>query len=92
MCRASVTEIIDNAITRTMSRTIITHGCTQMMVTSMLLLGGETLFFFALALTIGICFGIYSSVLVASPIVMWLGIRREDLVKPEAKPRPDAVV
>ena len=92
MRRASVTEIIDNAITRTMSRTIITHGCTQMMVTSMLVFGGETLFYFALALTIGICFGIYSSVLVASPIVMWLGIRREDLVKPEAKPRPDAVV
>ena len=92
MRRASVTEIIDNAITRTMSRTIITHGCTQMMVTSMLIFGGETLFYFALALTIGICFGIYSSVLVASPIVMWLGIRREDLVKPEAKPRPDAVV
>ena len=92
MRRASVTHIIDNAITRTMSRTIITHGCTQMMVTSMLLFGGETLFYFALALTIGICFGIYSSVLVASPIVMWLGIRREDLVKPEAKPRPDAVV
>ena len=92
MRRASVTEIIDNAITRTMSRTIITHGCTQMMVTSMLIFGGETLFYFALALTIGILFGIYSSVLVASPIVMWLGIRREDLVKPEAKPRPDAVV
>ena len=92
MRRASVTEIIDNAITRTMSRTIITHGSTQMMVTSMLIFGGETLFYFALALTIGICFGIYSSVLVASPIVMWLGIRREDLVKPEAKPRPDAVV
>ena len=92
MRRAPVPEIIDNAITRTMSRTIITHGSTQMMVTSMLFFGGETLFYFALALTIGICFGIYSSVLVASPIVMWLGIRREDLVKPEAKPRPDAVV
>lgn len=92
MRRAPVAEIIDNAITRTMSRTIITHGSTQMMVTSMLFLGGEALFYFALALTIGICFGIYSSVLVASPIVMWLGIRREDLVKPEKKPAPDAVV
>jgi preprotein translocase subunit SecF len=92
MRRASVPEIIDNAITRTMSRTIITHGSTQMMVTSMLIFGGETLFYFALALTIGICFGIYSSVLVASPLVMWLGIRREDLVKPDKKPQPDAVV
>ena len=92
MRRAPVTEVINNAITRTMSRTIITHGSTQMMVTSMLFFGGEALFYFALALTIGICFGIYSSVLVASPIVMWLGIRREDLMKPEAKPRPDAVV
>ena len=92
MRRASVPEIIDNAITRTMSRTIITHGSTQMMVTSMLIFGGETLFYFALALTIGILFGIYSSVLVASPLVMWLGIRREDLVKPDKKPQPDAVV
>jgi preprotein translocase subunit SecF len=92
MRRASVPEIIDNAITRTMSRTIITHGSTQIMVTSMLIFGGETLFYFALALTIGICFGIYSSVLVASPLVMWLGIRREDLVKPDKKAQPDAVV
>ena len=82
MRKASVTAVIDNAITRTMSRTIITHGCTQLMVTSMLFFGGETLHYFALALTIGICFGIYSSVLVASPIVMWLGIKREDLIKP----------
>jgi len=92
MRRASVPEIIDNAITSTMSRTIITHGSTQMMVTSMLIFGGETLHYFALALTIGICFGIYSSVLVASPLVMWLGIQREDLVKPEKKAQPDAVV
>ena len=85
MRKASVTAVIDNAITRTMSRTIITHGCTQLMVTSMLFFGGETLHYFALALTIGICFGIYSSVLVASPIVMWLRVSREDLVKPEKK-------
>ena len=85
MRRVSTVTVIDNAITRTMSRTIITHGCTQLMVTSMLVFGGETLHYFALALTIGICFGIYSSVLVASPIVMWLGVSREDLVKPEKK-------
>ena len=91
MRKASVPEVINNAITRTMSRTIITHGCTQLMVTSILLFGGETLFYFALALTIGILFGIYSSVLVASPIVMWLGVSREDLVKPE-KPKQEAVV
>ncbi len=76
----SVSEIIDNAITSTMSRTIITHGCTQLAVLSMLVFGGETLHYFALALTIGILFGIYSSVLVASPIVMWLGVSREDLM------------
>ena len=75
--------MIDNAITSTISRTIITHGCTQMMVLSMLFFGGETLHYFALALTIGICFGIYSSVLVMAPLVMWLGVSREDLVKPE---------
>jgi preprotein translocase subunit SecF len=92
MRRAPVPQIIDNAITRTMSRTIITHMSTQMAVTAMLIFGGETLFYFALALTIGILFGIYSSVLVASPLVMWLGIRREDLVKLEKKPQPDAVV
>ncbi len=85
-------QIIDNAITRTMSRTIITHGCTQLMVTSMLLFGGESLHYFALALTIGILFGIYSSVLVASPLVMWLGVRREDLVKPEKKQATEATV
>lgn len=85
-------QIIDNAITRTMSRTIITHGCTQLMVTSMLLFGGESLHYFALALTIGILFGIYSSVLVASPLVMWLGVKREDLVKPEKKQMTEATV
>jgi preprotein translocase subunit SecF len=86
MRKATTREIIDNAITRTMSRTIITHGCTQLAVLSMLFLGGETLHYFALALTIGILFGIYSSVLVASPIVMWLGVSRDDLmpVKKEA--------
>jgi preprotein translocase subunit SecF len=74
-------QIIDNAITSTISRTIITHGCTQIMVLSMLLFGGPTLHYFALALTIGILFGIYSSVFVAAAIAMWLGIKREDLVK-----------
>ena len=83
-----VPQIIDNAITATMSRTIITHGCTQLMVCSMLFFGGETLHYFALALTIGICFGIYSSVLVGSPLLMWLGLKRTDLVKPEAERRP----
>ena len=81
----TVSEVINHAITSTISRTIITHGSTQMMVTSMLIFGGPTLHYFALALTIGILFGIYSSVLVASPIVMWLGVSREDLVKPEKK-------
>jgi preprotein translocase subunit SecF len=85
MRKASVAQVIDNAITRTMSRTIITHGCTQMVVCSMLFFGGEALHYFALALTIGILFGIYSAVLVASPIVMLLGVSREDLVKAEKK-------
>jgi len=89
---ASVTQIIDNAITSTMSRTVITHGSTQLMVTSMLIFGGETLHYFALALTIGICFGIYSSIFVGSPLLMWLGLSREDLVKPEKKVGPEAVV
>ncbi len=74
-------EIINNAITATMSRTIITHGCTEMVVLSMLLFGGETLHNFAIALTIGILFGIYSSVLVSSPIVMWLGATRAHFIK-----------
>jgi preprotein translocase subunit SecF len=74
-------QIIDNAITSTISRTIITHGSTQIMVLSMLLFGGPTLHYFALALTIGILFGIYSSVFVAAAIAMWLGIKREDLIK-----------
>ncbi|WP_363320334.1 protein translocase subunit SecF [Ferrovum sp.] len=82
---ASVAQVIDNAITRTMSRTIITHGCTQLMVTSMLFFGGEALHYFALALTIGILFGIYSSVLVASPIAMALGMTRADFLVSDRK-------
>jgi preprotein translocase subunit SecF len=78
-------QIIDNAITSTISRTIITHGSTQLMVLSMLVFGGATLHYFALALTIGILFGIYSSVFVAAAIAMWLGIQREDLIKSAPK-------
>ncbi|QKM63283.1 protein translocase subunit SecF [Polynucleobacter antarcticus] len=78
-------EIIDNAITSTISRTVITHGSTEMMVLAMLIFGGPSLYYFALALTIGILFGIYSSVFVAASIVMWLGVTREDLVKSERK-------
>jgi len=91
MRKVEVHEIIDNAITRTMSRTIITHACTQMMVTSMLFFGGETLHYFALALTIGILFSIYSSVLVASPLLMMFGVSREDFIKPE-KPETQEVL
>jgi preprotein translocase subunit SecF len=87
--KMSTVETIDNAITSTISRTIITHGSTQMMVLSMLLFGGATLHYFALALTIGILFGIYSSVFVAAAIAMWLGIKREDLVKAPTKREGD---
>ena len=79
-------EIIDNAITSTISRTVITHGSTEMMVLAMLIFGGPTLFYFALALTIGILFGIYSSVFVAAALAMWLGVTREDLAKGDKKP------
>jgi preprotein translocase subunit SecF len=79
--KMSTEQVIDHAITSTISRTIITHGSTQMMVLSMLIFGGPTLHHFAMALTIGICFGIYSSVFVAAAIAMWLGVKREDLVK-----------
>ena len=81
-----------NAITSTISRTIITHGSTQIAVLAMLLFGGAALHYFALALTIGICFGIYSSVLVMAPLVRWLGVKREDLVKPVRAKRDEAVV
>jgi preprotein translocase subunit SecF len=84
-------QVLDHAITSTISRTIITHGSTQMMVLAMLLFGGPTLHYFALALTIGILFGIYSSVFVAAAIAMWLGVKREDLVKPPKKKDEDAV-
>jgi preprotein translocase subunit SecF len=86
MRKVDVKTIIDNAITTTMSRTVITHGSTLIMVLSMLFLGGETLHHFSLALTIGIVFGVYSSALVMAALVMWLGVSREDLVKPE-KPK-----
>jgi preprotein translocase subunit SecF len=84
-------EVLNHAITSTISRTIITHGCTQMMVTSMLIFGGPALHYFALALTIGILFGIYSSVLVASPLVMWLGVSREQFIKVKVE-KQEAVV
>ena len=85
MRKATVDEIMDASITGTISRTIITHGCTQMMVLSIYFFGGASLHYFALALTIGICFGIYSSVLVACPLAKYLGASREDFVKPERK-------
>jgi preprotein translocase subunit SecF len=87
MRKAGVDDVIDNAITSTISRTIITHGSTQIMVLAMLFFGGETLHYFALALTIGICFGIYSSVLVMAPLIRWLGVSRENLVKSEGPPK-----
>ena len=87
--KKTTVEIIDNAITSTISRTIITHGSTQIMVLSMLLFGGPTLHYFAMALTIGILFGIYSSVFVAAAIAMWLGIKREDLIKSDARKEGD---
>ncbi len=89
---ASTPDIIDDAITQTISRTIITHGSTQMMVLAMFFFGGPTLHYFSLALTIGIWFGIYSSVFVAAAIAMWLGVKREDLVKPIKKDDPAAEV
>ena len=87
--KMTTVEIINHAITSTISRTIITHGSTQIMVLSMLLFGGATLHYFALALTIGILFGIYSSVFVAASIAMWLGIKREDLIKAPARKEDD---
>lgn len=84
--KATLIEVIDSAITQTMSRTIITHGSTQMVVIAMLLFGGEVLYYFSLALTIGILFGIYSSIMVGSSIIMLLGVKREDLVRIEKKP------
>ncbi len=83
--KADVHEVINSAITQTISRTIITHGSTQMMVLAMLFFGGPTLHYFAMALTIGIWFGIYSSVFVAAALAMWMGVKREDLVKPVKK-------
>jgi preprotein translocase subunit SecF len=83
--KKTTVEVIDHAITSTISRTVITHGSTQIMVLSMLLFGGPTLYYFALALTIGILFGIYSSIFVAAGIGMWLGIKREDLINDTKK-------
>ncbi len=88
--KASVVEVINSSITQTISRTVITHGSTQMMVMAMLFFGGPTLHYFALALTIGIWFGIYSSIFVGAAIAMWLGIKREDMVKTPKKEDPAA--
>ena len=93
MRKASVEDVINNAITRTMSRTIMTHLSTQTVVISMLIFGGEILNNFALALTIGILFGIYSSIMVGCPLAMWLGTSQSNLViaKPESKNNPEAL-
>ena len=87
MRKANVAEVINNAITRTMSRTIMTHLSTQTVVISMLIFGGEILHNFALALTIGILFGIYSSIMVGCPMAMWLGTNQNNLAisTPERK-------
>lgn len=90
--KAPVQEVINSAITQTISRTVITHGSTQMMVLAMLFFGGPSLHYFAMALTIGIWFGIYSSVFVAAAIAMWLGVKREDMVKPIKKDDPSAEI
>ncbi|TAM88236.1 MAG: protein translocase subunit SecF [Candidimonas sp.] len=90
--KASTREIINSSITQTISRTIITHGSTQMMVLSMLFFGGPSLHYFALALTIGICFGIYSSVFVAAALAMWMGVKREDMIKKVRKDDPQAEI
>lgn len=90
--KTSVREVIDSSITQTISRTIITHGSTQMMVLSMFFFGGPTLHYFSLALTIGIWFGIYSSVFVAASLAMWLGVTREDMVKAPKKEDPAAEI
>ncbi len=90
--RGSVRDVIDGAITQTISRTVITHASTQMMVLSMFFFGGPSLHNFALALTIGIWFGIYSSVFVAAAIAMWLGVKREDMIKTPKKEDPASEV
>jgi len=89
MRKASTVDVIDSAITGVISRTIITHGCTQIMATTMLIFGGQALHYFAVALTIGICFGIYSSVLVAAPLLMWFKVTRAQFIKPSKKDRRD---
>ncbi len=86
---ASTPEIIDRSITQTISRTIITHGSTQLVVLSILFFGGPTLHYFALALTIGIWFGIYSSVFVSAALALWMGVTRQDMIKPVKKERDD---
>jgi preprotein translocase subunit SecF len=91
MRKATVQEVIDHAITTTMSRTIITHASTEMMVLSMFFFGGQTLHYFALALTVGILFGIYSSVFVAAALAMWFGVKREDLIKHSNKDEEEGI-
>lgn len=92
MRRADTQEVINSAITATISRTMITHGSTLCMTLAMFFFGGPALHYFALALTIGIIFGIYSSVFVAAAIAMYLGVKREDLVKPARKDETQEIV
>ncbi len=81
MRRADTVEVINSAITATISRTVITHSSTLAMTLSMFFFGGPALHYFSLALTIGILLGVYSSVFVAAAIALYLGVKREDLIK-----------
>lgn len=92
MRRADTMEIINSAITATISRTVITHTSTLCMTLSMFFFGGPALHYFSLALTIGILLGVYSSVFVAAAIALYLGVKREDLVRPVKKDEVEEMV
>ena len=73
-------EVINGAITQTLSRTIMTGVSTLLAVVALLLLGGEALFGFSIALLVGVGFGIYSSVYVAGALMLYLGVSRDDFI------------
>jgi len=81
MRTAKISAIMDHSLTINISRTVITHGSTQIMVLTMLIFGGPALHNFAIALTIGILFGIYSSMFISCPLAMYFGVDRKQFIK-----------
>ncbi len=83
--RGTPVEITNTSINQTLSRTLITSLTTLLVLISLLLFGGEVIRGFAIALTLGVIVGTYSSIYIASALLLLMGVKREDLLLPEVE-------